>query len=82
MQSPVAVLTDKVMSTVESMVYLAMRVSYRRGATVDEISGFLDDWIPAQGSYPQSTVERVLEDLHRDGKVAYAGARWYPTGLA
>lgn len=82
MQNPVTVLTDKVMGTVKSMVYLAMRISYRSGATVSEISSFLNDWIPGETHYPESTIERVLEDLHRDGKVSYAGARWYPAGLA
>ena len=33
MQNPVSVITEKVMGTIKGMVYLAMRVSYRRGAT-------------------------------------------------
>ena len=83
MQSPVSVITDKVMGTIKGMVFMAMRVSYRRGATVSEISAFLDNWAPADdGRYRDSVVERVLVDLHRDGKVSQAGARWYPVGLA
>ena len=41
MSNPVIAITDKVMRTIRSMVYLAMRVSYRRGATTSDISGFL-----------------------------------------
>lgn len=83
MQNPVAVITDKVAGMVKSMVYLAMRVSYRRGATTTEISGFLNDWAPADaGMYHESLIERVLQDLCRDGQVTQAGARWYPVGVA
>jgi hypothetical protein len=83
MQNPVIVITDKVMGMIKSMVYLAMRVSYRRGATATEISSFLNNWAPADsGAYHEGIVERVLQDLLRDGKVTQAGARWYPTGLA
>jgi len=83
MQSPVSVITDKVMGMIKSMVYLAMRVSYRRGATTTEISSFLNNWAPAESAdYHEGLVERVLEDLLMDGKVEQAGARWYPVGLA
>jgi hypothetical protein len=83
MQNPVAVITDKVMSMIKSMVYLAMRVSYRGGATTTEIASFLNNWAPSESNmYHEGIVERVLQDLVRDGKVAQAGARWYPAGLA
>ena len=83
MQSPVSVITDKVMGTIKGMVFMAMRVSYRRGATVSEISSFLNHWAPVGDErYNDVVVERVLADLHRDGKVNQAGARWYPVGLA
>ena len=83
MQTPVSVITDKVMGTLKGMVFMAMRVSYRRGATVSEISSFLHNWAPATDDlYEEGVLERVLMDLHRDGKVDQAGARWYPAGLA
>jgi hypothetical protein len=83
MHNPVSVITEKVMGTIKGMVYLAMRVSYRRGATSAEISAFLNDWAPGgTDMYHEGVVERVLQDLHRDGKVDHAGARWYPVGLA
>ena len=81
MQNPVTVITDKVMQMIKSMVYLSMRVYYRRGATASEISSFLNDWAPAaEGMYHEGIVERVLQDLCNDGLVARAGARWYPAG--
>jgi hypothetical protein len=80
MQNPVTVFTDKVMQGIKSMVYLSMRISYRRGATAAEISGFLNDWVPSgEGFYHEGVVERVLQELQLDGKVDRAGARWYPT---
>lgn len=79
MSSSVITVTDRVMRMIRSMVYLAMRVSYRRGATTEELSGFLHTWSPDQADmYHEGIVERVLFDLHREGKVARAGARWYP----
>jgi hypothetical protein len=83
MSSQVIAVTDKVMRMIKSMVFLAMRVSYRRGATTEELSGFLHEWSPtATDTYHEGVVERVLFDLHNEGKVARAGARWYPAGLA
>ncbi len=83
MQSPVNIITEKLLETLRSMVCMAMRVSYRRGATVSEISSFLDHWAPAgDDRYNEGVVEQVLMGLHRDGKVELAGARWYPAGLA
>ena len=83
MQNPVTVITDKVAAMLKSMVYMAMRASYRRGATATELSTFLHDWAPsASDMYHAGMVERVLQDLHRDGKVTQAGERWYPVGLA
>lgn len=82
MHNPVTAMTEKVAHTMKSMVYLAMRVSYRRGATVAELSGFLNDWMPSGGSHPHWVVEIALQDLHRNGKVTQAGARWYPAGVA
>ncbi len=83
MENPIVVMTDKVMSMIRSMVYLAMRVAHRRGATSTEISQFLTDWAPdVAGTYHEGIVERVLEDLLEDGKVFHAGARWYLAGNA
>ena len=81
MENPIVVMTDKVMSMIRSMVYLAMRVAHRRGATSTEISQFLSDWAPdVAGTYHEGVVERVLEELLEDGKVFHAGARWYLAG--
>jgi hypothetical protein len=78
MQNSVTVFTDKVMRMMRSMVYLAMRVGYRRGATVFDIETFLNQWAPAESKvYHQGIIERVLQDLRSDGKVVQAGARWY-----
>jgi len=83
MENPVSVITEKVMGSIKGMVYLAMRVSYRRGATIAEISTFLNNWAPAGADmYHEGIVERVLQDLHREGMVDQAGPRWYPVGLA
>jgi hypothetical protein len=83
MSSPIAAITDKVSQMIKSMVYLAMRVSYRRGATVAELTGFLEDWTPAAADANQAgVIERVLEDLYHEGKVSSAGGRWYPVGVA
>jgi len=80
-ENPIVVMTDKVMSMIRSMVYLAMRVAHRRGATSTEIAQFLNDWAPdGPGAYHEGVVERVLEDLLEDGKVFHAGARWYLAG--
>ena len=82
MKQPITAITDKAMQTLKSMLYLAMRVSYRRGATVADLSGFLQEWVPSASPYREGMVESLLQDLHRDGKVALAGARWYPVGIA
>ena len=83
MQNAVAAITEKVSGTLKGMVYMAMRVSYRRGATLPEISSFLNNWAPAASElYHDVALESVLQELRRDGKVSYAGARWYPVGLA
>jgi len=83
MSSPVVAITDKVTGMIKSMVYLAMRVYYRRGATAAELSGFLEDWTPSVSStHHEGIVERVLFDLQHEGKVEHAGARWYPVGMA
>ena len=83
MHHAVTAITEKVSGTLKGMVYMAMRVSYRRGATVPEISSFLANWAPAGSDfYHDGTLESVLRELQRDGKVDYAGARWYPVGLA
>ena len=83
MSSPVVAITDTVTQMIKSMVYLAMRVYYRRGATAQELSSFLEDWTPSESSmYHEGIVERVLFDLRNEGKVTHAGARWYPVGLA
>ena len=83
MENPIVVMTDKVMSMIRSMVYLAIRVSHRRGATSMEIAEFLNDWAPdGPVVYHEGVVERVLKDLVDDGKVFHAGARWYLAGIA
>ena len=83
MNNPVIAITDKVMRMIKSMVYLSMRVSYRRGATTEEVSGFLSEWAPENdGFYHEGLVERVLGELQQEGRVQRAGARWYPVGIA
>lgn len=81
MQIPITVITDKVSHTIKSMVCLALRVSVPRGATVAEIAAFLHEWLPSRGNQPEVMVERVLNELHRDGRVANVGAHWYPAGM-
>lgn len=81
MQNPITVITDKVMRMIKAMVYLAMRVSYRRGATVSDIAAFLKVWAPSEGNvFHEGIVERVLFDLKNEGKVTSAGSRWYLVG--
>lgn len=83
MSNPIINITDKVMTMMKSMVVLAMRMYYRRGATAAELSSFLDHWSPSEAPrYHEGLVERVLDDLQHDGRVTRAGARWYPVGLA
>lgn len=83
MSNPITVMTDKVMRMIKSMVYLAMRVSYRRGATPEDISGFLLEWTPSEANfYHEGVVERALSALEADGLVRRAGPRWYPVGMA
>jgi hypothetical protein len=83
MHNPLTTITDKVMRMNKSMVYLSMRVSYRRGATTEDISGFLAEWTPEDKNlYHEGVVERALNELQGDGLVNRAGARWYPTGIA
>ena len=81
MNNPITLITDKVLAMIRSMVYLAMRVGHRHGATVEEIVGFLNDWAPpAKGEYHDGVVERVLVQLREDGLVTQAGPRWYLAG--
>lgn len=83
MSNSMIAVTEKVMRLFKSMVYMAMRVSYRKGATTEDISTFLEEWAPSQNNiYHTGVIERVLGELQRDGMVARAGARWYPLGLA
>lgn len=83
MSNPITAMTDKVMRMIKSMVYMSMRVSYRRGATTEDISGFLTEWAPEQENmYHSGIVERALTELQGDGLVNRAGARWYPVGIA
>lgn len=83
MSNPIIVFTDKVMRMIKSMVYLSMRVSYRRGATTQDISGFLAEWAPEHDNmYHPGIVERALAELENDGLVSQAGSRWYPVGVA
>lgn len=83
MSNPITVFTDKVMRMIKSMVYLSMRVSYRRGATSEDISGFLAEWAPGERDmYHVGVVERALTELQCDGLVDRAGARWYPARIS
>jgi len=83
MNNPIVVMSDKVMRMIKSMVYLSMRVSYRRGATPGDISSFLHEWSPGEACmYHEGLVERALSDLVVDGLVRRAGPRYYPVGLA
>lgn len=83
MSNPVIAITDKVMRMIKSMVYLSMRVSYRRGATAEEVSGFLAEWAPdKEDFYHHGLVERLLCELQDEGRVTRAGARWYPVHVA
>lgn len=82
MNNQIIVMTDKVMRMIKSMVYLSMRVCYRRGATPGDISSFLHEWTPGEASiYHEGLVERALSDLEYDGLVRRAGPRYYPVGL-
>jgi hypothetical protein len=83
MSNPVIAITDKVMRMIKSMVYMSMRVSYRKGATTEEVSGFLAEWAPEEKDfYHEGLVERILRELQAEGRIARAGARWYPVGVA
>lgn len=81
MTNPITVMTDKVMRMNKSLVYLSMRVNHRRGATSEDISGFLAEWVPTENMYHVGVVERALTELQLDGMVGRAGASWYPLGL-
>ena len=62
----------------ESMVYLALSGSYRGGATVEDLSGLLSEWVPTGANiYHDGAVERALCQLQREGRVERAGSRWY-----
>jgi len=83
MSNPLTTITDKVMRMTKSMVYLALRVSYRSGATSEDISGFLAERSPVEAArYHPGLVERALADLQLEGMVNRSGARWYLVGLA
>jgi hypothetical protein len=80
-KNPVIMITEKVMRMIKSMVYLAMRVGCRQGATTPDIVAFLQTWAPSERNmYHEGIVERVLFELQSDGKVTHAGARWYLVG--
>jgi hypothetical protein len=82
MDNPLVLATDKVMRMMRSMVYLAMCVGCRRGATVEDVSQFLGLWAPSDRAlYHPGIVQRSLVELERDGKVVSAGARWYVAGV-
>ena len=82
MHNPITVLTDKVMQTMKSMVYLAMRMSHAQDISAAEIARYLSDRIPGGAQYHEGLVEGVLQDLHRDGRVGQTGMRWYPIGAS
>jgi hypothetical protein len=78
-QNPVTIITDKVMRMASSTVYLAMCFTYRGGATVGEIAGFLSIGAAGEdGFYHDGMVERALRQLQSDGRVTRDGAHWYP----
>ena len=67
MENPITAITDKVMRMIKAMVYLAMRVGCRRGATVPDITSFLEQWTPDDKNlYHNGIVERVLFDLEKE----------------
>ena len=79
MQNPVTIITDKVMRMAGSMVYLALCATYRGGATVGDIAGFLSIGPAGEaGFYHDGMVERLLRQLHSDGRVTRVGQYWYP----
>ena len=79
MQNPVTIITDKVMRMAGSMVYLALCATYRGGATVGDIAGFLSIGpVGEAGFYHDGMVERLLRQLHSDGRVTRVGQYWYP----
>ena len=78
MSNPVVIITDKVIRMIRSMVYLAMRLERQGGATSEDISRFLHSrGAGIQGSFHLGVVERALWELHSEGLVDNAGARWY-----
>lgn len=79
MHNPVTTITDKVMRTARSMVYLALCATCRGGATAGEIAGFLRIRAPGEAEfYHEGMVERALRQLQGDGRVTREGAFWYP----
>jgi len=81
MQSPIIAVSEKVMSMSKSMVFLAMRVGCKRGATTRDIVSFLDRRAPGQQQlFHCGIIERVLWQLQTDGQVTRAGSRWYLKG--
>ena len=79
MHNPVTIIADKVMRMARAMVYFAMCASYRSGATVGEIAGYLSIGPDGEAALcHEGMVERVLRQLHRDGRVTRDGAHWYP----
>ncbi len=82
MNHSITVLSDKVMGTLRSMVYLAMRGSHRKGATAEELTGYLAAWLPRGAMQYECAVESVLGELQRDGRVSRTGTRWYPVTVA
>ncbi len=78
MENPLLLITDKVTRMIRSMVYLAMWIGYRRGATTNDIVGFLRVWAPSdRDRFHTGAIERALVELNLRGKVVNAGGRWY-----
>ena len=78
MAGSIVIITDKVMRMTRSMVYLAMRFAPFQGATVADVTEYLNDRVA--GGLHQGLVERVLEELRHDGVVARRSDRWYLAG--
>ncbi|PLW66698.1 hypothetical protein [Pseudohalioglobus lutimaris] len=78
MSNPVTIISDKVVRMLNSIVYLVICASHRNGSTSVDITRSLGGLAPVHADiYHQGMVERALEDLQREGRVARAGSRWY-----
>lgn len=78
MTNPVSIISEKIVHTLNSMVYLATRCGRSNAASSHDISRSLGELAPVHADiYHQGMVERALDDLHREGRVARSGGLWY-----